>query len=82
MAQEEFTIGQMIIPDKSGHTPVLWDTREPETVEAARAAFVHAKDVEKRAPMAMDAGGATGAIVDTFDPTHELYMMTPQVVGG
>jgi len=69
------------ILDRTGDTRVEWDQDNPAEVKMAKAAFKTAQD-KKMLIYRVDASGARGEIMRTFDPTAERIIAAPQTVGG
>lgn len=73
-------VGKLIVPDKSGHSVVEYDTEAPQTVIDAEALF----------NAALEAGGAAFKIdtangnerIKTWDPTAAEVLVLQNLVGG
>jgi hypothetical protein len=73
--------GEMAILDRTGHSRQIWDPRNPDEVEAARATFNKLKGKGYIA-YKVKPDGSEGEIMTTFDPQAEKMIMAPPVVGG
>lgn len=73
-------VGKLIIPDKSGHSVVAYDTEAPETMVEAETLF----------KAALDKGGAAFKIdtvngdvrIRDWDPTAAEVVVLSPMVGG
>lgn len=73
--------GELISMDHTGDTKVIWDHKNADEVEAARATF---NSLKKKNYIAytVKKDGDKGEIIREFDPTAEKIIMSPQMVGG
>ncbi len=71
------------IPDHTGDTRIMWDPRDEDEIDAARAAFNAAK-ARGMVAYAVGEGGNpnTGEVIRDFDPAKGKIIMMKQLVGG
>jgi hypothetical protein len=79
---EETTMGLLSIADPSGDTRIMWDPRNPEEVDTAKAAFKKAKEQGMLAYRVGEEGDATGEVITEFPKKAGKIIMTRQLVGG
>ena len=76
-------MGQMQTMDRTGDSPIQWDPKNRDEVEAARKHFDHlVKDRKYLAFRINPLDGSKGEQVKSFDPSYERLVMTPPMVGG
>jgi hypothetical protein len=73
-------VGKLIIPDKSGHSVVAYDTEAPETVIEAERLFREALD-RGGAAFKIDKVGGDVRITD-WDPTAAEVIVIQPLIGG
>jgi hypothetical protein len=73
--------GELAVMDISGDTKTIWDTNNPDEVEAARDTFNRLKKKSYLAYRVAD-GGGKGEIMREFDPTAGKIIMSPMMAGG
>jgi hypothetical protein len=77
--------GTLHVLDHTGDTPVMWDTRKPDTVEEVRAKFnelIKAQGCAAFATTRQDERGLTGTQLREFDPAAERIIVTRPLQGG
>lgn len=74
-------MGQLIEPNASGDTKIIWDPEKEEEVEVARNAF---DKLKKKGYYAykVKADGKKGVVTHTFDPKAEKIIMALPMRGG
>lgn len=73
--------GEMCIIDRTGDTKVIWDAKNEDEVEAARATF---KSLKKKGYLAYSVSkdGSKGEVLHDFDPKAEKIILSPAMQGG
>jgi hypothetical protein len=81
--ENEKTANVLHITDATGDTRIMWDPRNTDEIETARAAFNAAKE-KGMAAYAVDPNTAerTGEIIRDFDPQRGKIIMIKQLQGG
>lgn len=74
--------GLMSTLDKTGDTRVMWDSRNPAEVKAAKAQFDTLKKEGYIAYKAVGKEGTQGEVIREFDPKAERIILVKQLVGG
>jgi hypothetical protein len=78
----------MNVLDTTGHTTITWDTRDPASVNDARAKFdeMIGRGYSAFAMEVVEDDGVVveekGRRIDEFDPSDGKVMMIPQLRGG
>ena len=76
-------VGTLHIMDSSGDTRIMWDPRNQDEIDIAKAAFKKAKDKGMVAYAVDDKGEKReGEVIREFDATRGKIIMAPQLVGG
>jgi len=73
--------GMLHVLDGTGDTKVIWDPKNPDEVEAAKAQF----DVlRKKGFLAytVNKKGDKGEVITKFDPDAEKIILSPPIAGG
>lgn len=78
----EYTVGCLSEPNKHGDTRVMWDSRNAEEVDAARAQFDSLRGKGYLAYKAEGKDGNRGEVIREFDPTAERIILVKPPVGG
>ena len=74
-------VGQLLIIDRTGHTPVEWDTADPESVEKVVKEFN--ERVNRYGARAFDTTKKPGEPIEVFDPEAQSEVtIVPQFAGG
>jgi hypothetical protein len=73
--------GEMCIIDRTGDTKVIWDAKNEDEVEAAKATF---KALKKKGYLAYSVSkdGSKGEVLHDFDPKAEKIILSPAMQGG
>ena len=80
---EETQTGTLHIMDETGDTRLMWDPRNQDEIDIAKAAFKKAKDKGMIAyTVDPDTGEKTGTVIREFDEKAGKIIMAPQLVGG
>jgi hypothetical protein len=76
--------GMLCIMDSTGDTRIMWDPRNADEVDIAKAAFKKAKDKGMVAYAVDQTTGekVDGEVIREFDPARGKIIMAPQLVGG
>lgn len=74
-------LGEMWIPDDTGHSRRTWDSHDPIQVADAKRSF---DDLRAKGFVAhkVSKDGKPAEIIHTFDPQLELMILSPAPVGG
>lgn len=75
-------IGEMAVMDKTGDTKTLWDSKNPDEVEAARKQFDYFVKEKKYAAFTVDKKGEKSEQIRAFDSTLEKIIFVPPLAGG
>ena len=82
MSTDQMT-SMLHIMDSSGDTRLMWDPRNADEVDTAKAAFDAAKAKGMVAyTVDPNSGEKTGTVIREFDEKAGKIIMTPQLVGG
>jgi hypothetical protein len=73
--------GRCAVLDGTGHTELSWDTRDPDSVKAAKEKF---DELLSRRYLAFKVNddGSKGEQIRAFDPEIEDMILIPQMAGG
>lgn len=72
---------ELIELNETGDTKLIWDTDNPDEVEAAKAMFDKLKKKGYLA-YAVNKKGDKGEVLTEFDPEAERIILAPQMKGG
>jgi hypothetical protein len=74
---------EMRIMDREGDTKHIWDSDNPDEVEAARLLFDSLVKEKKYVAYKVEGKkGEKGEVMRRFDPTAERVIFSPPLVGG
>jgi hypothetical protein len=73
--------GEMCVIDRTGDTKIIWDAKNEDEVEAARATF---KKLKAKGYLAYSVSkdGSKGEVLREFDPNAEKIILSPAMQGG
>lgn len=74
--------GEMRVIDRTGDSKLIWDTANPDEVEAARSHFNLLKEQKRYAAFKVKKNGEAGEVIRDFDPEAGMIIMRPQLQGG
>lgn len=77
----EYTCGELAVIDSTGDTKTIWDSRNKDEVDAARAQF---NALKKKGYLAytVSKDGGKGEVIHEFDEKLEKVIMSPPMAGG
>lgn len=73
--------GELNVLDSNGHTKIIWDEDDAESVKQARRTFDELK-AKRYLAYSVEKGGEKGEVLHSFDPGLEAMILSPPVVGG
>jgi len=78
---ENYTCGELAVIDRTGDTKTIWDSRNKDEVEAARAQF-NALKAKGYLAYTVSKDGSKGEVIRDFDEKLEKIIMSPPMSGG
>ena len=78
---ENLTTGEMRIIGREGDTKVVWNARDADEVEAARAQFDMLRE-RRFLAFAVNDTGDKGEQITEFDPLAQKLILAPPMAGG
>ena len=73
--------GELCIIDRTGDTKVIWDSRNPDEVEAAKATFDRLR-AKGYLAFKVEKNGDRGEVLREFDERAEKIILSPPFAGG
>lgn len=74
-------MGEMCTLDRTGDTKLMWDPKNSDEVDAAKATF---DKLRKKGYLAysVEKNGDKGTVLSEFDPKAEKIILAPPMQGG